>query len=221
VSQPLVIFDFDGVLVDSEVLSNQVLSFVLTELGYPVTPDESHARFIGMKMRRVRETVEQDWGRQLPDRFEHMLHQQAHERMVPEIQAVRGAPALLDGFTHPRCIASNSNHTWIRMALDATAMRHHFEDRALFSAADVAEGKPAPDLFLHAADRMGTTPESCIVVEDSRHGVVAARAAGMQVLGFDGGRHCAPGHADTLRAAGADTIFSDMRELADVLERLA
>jgi len=220
VSQPLVIFDFDGVLVDSEVLSNQVLSFVLTELGYPVTPEESHERFTGMKMRRVRETVEQDWGRPLPDRFEDMLHEQAHERMVPQIQAVVGAPALLDGFTHPRCIASNSNHTWIRLALDATAMRHHFEDRALFSAADVAEGKPAPDLFLHAASTMDYDPARCVVVEDSILGVTGAVAAGMTVFGFAGASHIQPGHEDVLRDIGAVATFDDLSLLPEMLAAL-
>ena len=219
-NQPLVIFDFDGVLVDSENLSNQVLSLVLTELGVPLTPVECHTRFTGMKLARVRQTVEKETARPLSDRFEEMIRKQTRDRMVPELEAVPGAADLLSGFRQPRCIASNSSHAWIRMALDATEMRHHFEDQALFSAADVAEGKPAPDLFLHAASTMDYDPTRCVVVEDSILGVTGAVAAGMTVFGFAGASHIQPGHEDVLRDIGAVATFDDLSLLPEMLAAL-
>lgn len=219
-SERLLIFDFDGTLVDSEVLSNQVLSSVLTGLGYPLTPEESHRRFTGMKMVQVRESVEADLAGPLSDRLEDLVRQEAHRRIETELEAVAGAAELLAGLDGPRCIASNSGHSWIALGLERTGLRSYFEAHAVFSAADVDQGKPAPDLFLHAARTMQADPARCIVIEDSLLGVRGGVAAGMTVLGFAGASHVEAGHHDALRAEGARLVFDALSELPKILSEL-
>lgn len=216
----LVIFDFDGVLVDSEVLSNQVIAAVLTALGYPLTAAESHRRFTGLNARAVRDAVEADLGRALSAEFETMVREQAHSRAATELRMVAGADALLRGLAGPRCIASNSGPLWIDLGLRATGLEAHFLPANRFSAAHVARGKPAPDLFVHAAASMGIDPAACLVIEDSVHGVHGALAAGMRVLGFTGASHIEDGHADVLLRAGVLSVFDDLTQLPDLLRRL-
>jgi len=216
----LVVFDFDGVLVDSEVLSNQVLASVLTALGYPLSPAESHRRFTGLNVRAVRDAVEADQGRALASEFEAMVREQAHARMATELRMVAGADALLRELDGPRCIASNSGPLWIELGLRATGLDAFFRPEIRFSAAQVARGKPAPDLFLHAAAAMRIDPAACVVIEDSVHGVNGALAAGMRVLGFTGASHIEDGHAAVLLRAGVDAAFDDLTALPDLLRRL-
>ena len=216
----LIVFDFDGVLVDSEVLSNQVLASVLTELGYPLTPAESHRRFTGLNVRAVRQAVEGDRGRPLAAEFEAMVREQAHRRIATELTMVAGADTLLRGLDGPRCIASNSSPVWIDLALRATGLDAFFLPQCRFSAAQVAKGKPAPDLFIHAATAMAVDPTACVVIEDSVHGVRGARTAGMRVLGFTGASHIEAGHDAILREAGVEAVFDDFTQLPDLLRRL-
>ena len=216
----LIVFDFDGVLVDSEILSNRVLASVLSELGYPMTPAESHRRFTGLNVRAVRESVELDRGRPLAPAFETMVREQAHRRIQTELQMVAGADTLLRGLAGPRCIASNSGPLWIDLALRTTGLDAFFLPECRFSAAQVAKGKPAPDLFVHAAAAMGVDPTACIVIEDSVHGVRGARTAGMRVLGFAGASHIEEGHDAILREAGVEAVFDDLMELPEILKRL-
>ena len=216
----LIVFDFDGVLVDSEPLSNSVLAAVLTELGCPTTPAESHRRFTGLNVRAVREAVEREHGRALPTTFESMVREQAHRRIETELRMVQGADRLLGGLAGPRCIASNSGPLWIDLALRATGLDGFFAPACRFSAAQVAKGKPAPDLFIHAAASMGADPTACVVIEDSVHGVRGALTAGMRVLGFTGASHIEHGHDAILREAGVDAVFDDLTELPEVLRRL-
>jgi HAD superfamily hydrolase (TIGR01509 family) len=217
-SAGLVIFDCDGVLVDSEPLANRVLASVLTEMGCPTTPQDCIDRYTGMNVRTVRGAVEERFGRGLPEDFETVVRSRAHAALEDELCALPGAAALLAGFPHERCVASNSGPDWVRRALGATNLARYFAADAIFSAADVTEGKPAPDLFLHAAQSMGHGPKVCVVIEDSILGVRAGVAAGMTVLGFTGASHIADGHGERLRATGAADIFDDLTALPALLE---
>jgi HAD superfamily hydrolase (TIGR01509 family) len=216
----LVVFDFDGVLVDSEVISNEVLAAVLTVLDYPLSTADCHRRFTGLKIEAIREMIEAELGHAFSPRLEEMVRDESYRRLASELKMVRGADALLRALEGPRCIASNSGPRWIDLGLRATGLEPFFRPEIRFSAAQVARGKPAPDVFLHAAASMGTDPAACVVIEDSVHGVHGARAAGMRVLGFIGASHILDGHAAVLRGAGVEAVFDDLSALPDLLRRL-
>jgi HAD superfamily hydrolase (TIGR01509 family) len=216
----LVIFDNDGVLVDSEGLANQVLADLLTSYGYPVTRDESVRRFMGTTMAGVRATVEDEIGAPLPADFEQRYHDGLFAGFRSDLQPVPGVVAVLDDLERrgvPFCVASSGTHERIGLALSIVGLLDRFGDR-IFSADDVARGKPAPDLFLHAAARMSTPPERCVVVEDSPAGVTAARAAGMRVVGYAAMTPAAR-LADTGAGAGAgaDVVITSMADLPAAL----
>jgi HAD superfamily hydrolase (TIGR01509 family) len=183
----LVIFDNDGVLVDSEPISNRLLADHLTELGHPTTYEDSIRDFMGSAMHRVHDVIHERSGKRLPDGFEEEFHARVFAAFERDLQPVEGiAPVLeklaADGI--PYCLASSGTHERIRVALRTTGLRAYFPESRIFSAQDVARGKPAPDLFLHAARTLGVPPARCVVVEDSPLGVEAARAAGMDVFAF-------------------------------------
>lgn len=212
----LMIFDCDGVLVDSEPLANRVLAEFLTELGLPHTQHECSARYVGKSIPSIKALIEAESGLRLPDDFHAELWRRDRIAFADNLQPIDGvahALAVLDG---PRCVASSSMPERILNSLTVTGLLDYFEPH-LFSASQVANGKPAPDLFLFAAERMGAQPEDCLVIEDSRAGVEAGKAAGMRVLGFGGGGHCGAGHLDMLTAAGADEVFDDMARLKDLV----
>lgn len=212
-SVDLVIFDCDGVLVDSEIVSFEAEAEVLAELGISVPVDELIERFVGMSSASAFATLQRECGIRLPPDFAARCRQRVLEAFDKKLRPIAGVAALLEGLTHRRCVASSSEPARIRHALTLTGILRHF-DPHIFSAVQVTHGKPAPDLFLFAAAQMGVAPERCIVIEDSVPGVTAARAAGMAVLGFTGGGHCRNGHADRLRAAGAAEVFGGMGEIA-------
>ena len=212
----LLIFDCDGVLVDSETLSSQVLADFLTELGYPLTAAESVARFTGMSISGVGLAIAAE-GHGLPADFVDEVNRRADAVFDRDLKAVTGVAAVLAQLSGPRCVASSGRPARIARSLRSTGLDRFFAPEVLFSAAMVARGKPAPDLFLHAAAAMGAAPADCVVVEDSMLGVQAARAAGMPVLGYAGAGHCGPDHADRLRALGAAAVFDDMARLPDLL----
>jgi HAD superfamily hydrolase (TIGR01509 family) len=216
----LVIFDCDGVLVDSEPVACRVMARELTALGYPLTPDDCRDRFTGVSMKTVMERIEADWRRPLPAGFEDHLRDKDFEAFRAELRAVAGVEEMLARLGTPRCVASSGTPEKIRFTLTVTGLIGAFEPH-LFSARMVEHGKPAPDLFLHAAERMNTPPEACVVVEDSVAGIAAARAARMRVLGFAGAGHASPGYAERLAAAGADTVFTRMADLPALLARPA
>jgi HAD superfamily hydrolase (TIGR01509 family) len=208
----LVIFDCDGVLVDSERLVVRVESAMLTELGWPLTEAEVSERFMGRSPEYMWAEVEAYLGDRLPpgwmDRFEPRYKHVLEAELAP----VDGLPEALERIALPSCVASSSPHDWLRFVLELTGLYERFAGR-IFSATEVAHGKPAPDLFLHAARRMGVSPARCVVVEDSRYGVQAARAAGMRVLGFAGGL------TPVEFLEGPNTIvFEHMRELPGLVE---
>ena len=208
----LVIFDNDGVVVDSEVLANGVLADLLTELGHSTTLEQSIATYLGGTLAGVRTIVEARSGAPLPADFEDTYHRRIFAAFDAGLRPVPGIRAVLEKLAAPYCLASSGTRERIVRSLTVTGLLSFFEDR-IFSAEDVTHGKPAPDLFLHTASRMGTAPGRCVVIEDSANGVEAARAAGMRVLGY-----AALTPADRLQ--GADAIFASMDELLGLLDTL-
>lgn len=212
-SYELVIFDNDGVLVDSEPLANRVLAGYLTELGHPTSYEDSIRDYMGGAVHRVHDTVLARSGRRLPDGFDEELHARTVEAFRRDLQPVAGAADVLsklDADGVPYCVASSADHARIRVALRKAGLARFFDEDRIHSAQDVGRGKPAPDLFLHAASAMGFSPADCAVVEDSPLGVAAAVAAGMDVYGF--AAMTPPG-----RLADSTKRFTDMSELHDLL----
>ena len=207
----LVIFDCDGVLVDSERLAVRIDVRVLAELGWILTEQEVVERFMGRTHEYMVSEIEAFLGRPLAPDWEDPFHQLYRDAFAAELQPVAGVVEALDRITLPTCVASSGTHEKIRFTLGLTNLYDRFAGR-IFSASEVARGKPAPDLFLHAAKRMGVDPAACAVVEDSRYGVEAARAAGMLALGFAGGLTA----AEQLQGPGT-IVFTEMRELPSLL----
>jgi HAD superfamily hydrolase (TIGR01509 family) len=213
VSNPirLVIFDCDGVLVDSERIAVRVDVVVLAELGWVMTEAEVVERFMGRTDEYMVSQIEAHLGRPLPGNWEEPFQRLYREAFEAGLKPVPGILEVLDEIATPTCVASSGTHERIRYTLGLTGLYTRFVGR-IFSASDVARGKPAPDLFLHAANRMGADPSECAVVEDSRYGIEAARAAGMRAFGYAGG--LTPRH----RLEGIGTVvFQDMRELPRLL----
>jgi HAD superfamily hydrolase (TIGR01509 family) len=218
-SVDLVIFDCDGVLVDSEAISCRAHAETLTRHGYPITADQVLIRFLGVSDREARMTVEAELGRSLSDDFEAQMKQAALQRYADDLQSIPYVDEVIAAIALPKCVASSGTPEKIRHGLDCAKLYDLLAPH-IFSATQVRRGKPAPDLFLFAAEQMGVAPARCLVIEDSVPGVTGARAAGMTVLGFHGGSHCQMGHADLLREAGAAATFDDMRQLADLVRRM-
>lgn len=210
----LIIFDNDGVLVDSEPVANQVLASLLTEYGFPCTPEESIATFMGHSMPQVRAMVEERLGRPVPADLEARYIAQLFPTFERSLRPIPGIEDALRAIDRTVCVASSGTHERIRLTLGAAGLWDRFGGR-VFSAQDVVRGKPAPDLFLHAAASLGVDPRRCAVVEDSPAGVTAANAAGMTSFGF---ARLVP--AERLaHATGA--VFSDMRLLPGLLQASA
>ena len=215
----LVIFDCDGVLVDSEVISSRAHAETLTRHGYPITPEQVLERFLGVSDREARQTIETEICRKLPDDFEAQMKQAALRRYADELPTISHVGAAIAAISLPKCVASSGTPDKIRHGLTCAGL-YDLLAPSIFSASQVERGKPAPDLFLFAAAQMRTAPARCIVIEDSIPGVTGALAAGMTVLGFHGGSHCRPGYDQTLRAAGAALTFDDMRQLPDLIAQI-
>jgi HAD superfamily hydrolase (TIGR01509 family) len=215
----LVIFDCDGVLVDSEVISCRAHAETLTRHGYPITEDEVLHRFLGVSDREARLIIEREIGRKLPDDFEAQVKVATLKFYAGDLKAIAGVAAAIAAIEVPKCVASSGTPEKIRHGLECAGL-YDLLSPHIFSATQVKRGKPAPDLFLYAASEMRAAPERCLVIEDSIPGVTGAVAAGMTVLGFHGGSHCQPGHADKLRAAGAALLFDDMQELPELVRQV-
>jgi HAD superfamily hydrolase (TIGR01509 family) len=215
----LLMFDCDGVLVDSELLGNRTLAGALAECGYPITPEECRRRFLGMALPSVFKAVGEERGFPLPDDIEARIRARDGETFGRELKAIDGIHHVLDILDGQRCVASSGSMDKMRFTLSLTGLWGRFAPH-IFSARAVGRGTPAPDLFLYAARQMGFAPADCVVVEDSVNGVLAGQAAGMVVLGFTGGGHCGPEHEANLTRAGARAVFADMRRLPDVLAGL-
>jgi HAD superfamily hydrolase (TIGR01509 family) len=212
----LIIFDCDGVLVDSEPIAARVLAGAVRDLGLDLTVDEIIERFTGVSLKTVLAGIEKDLGRPLPDDFADRLRERDTAAFRRELRAIAGIEGAVASLPMARSVASSGSIAKMRLTLGLTGLLTLFEPH-LFSSHQVALGKPAPDLFLYAAARMGVDPTRCVVVEDAVAGVRAAAAAGMRCLGFTGGGHCSSAHAARLTAAGADQVFSDMRQLPSLV----
>jgi HAD superfamily hydrolase (TIGR01509 family) len=215
----LIIFDCDGVLVDSEVISCRAHAETLTRHGYPITADQVFERFLGQSMRHAALEVEAELGRSLPDDFHAQVYAEIFRSFAESLEATPHINEALAAISLPVCVASSGPPEKISASLNRVGLYDRFAPN-IFSAVQVKRGKPAPDLFLFAAARMQAAPERCLVIEDSVAGITGARAAGMTVLGFHGGSHCRPGYGDTLRAAGCALTFDDMRQLPGLIGRI-
>jgi HAD superfamily hydrolase (TIGR01509 family) len=209
----LVIFDCDGVLVDSEKLAVRVEARLITSLGWAIGEAEVLERFVGRSDTYMLGELERALGRSLPE-WPERYREALGEAFRAELRPVDGIEAALDELRLPSCIASSGTHEKLRLTLGLTGLLPRFEGR-IFSVTEVDRGKPAPDLFLHAASRCGVPSERCVVVEDSRSGVEAARAAGMRCLGFAGGLT-----PPEWLAGDATIVFDDMAELPRLLHSM-
>jgi HAD superfamily hydrolase (TIGR01509 family) len=209
----LVIFDNDGVLVDSEPIPNRLLAAYLTELGHPTSYEDSIRDYMGSAMHRIHDLVRERTGQRLPDDFDDVFHARVFAAFERELKPVAGAGDVLEKLVvdgTPYCVASSGSHERIRVGHRTTGLDRWFDEGRIFSSQDVGRGKPAPDLFLYAAERMGVAPERCVVVEDSPLGVQAAVAAGMDVYGFTAMTPAA-------KLADATRLISRMEELTGLL----
>jgi HAD superfamily hydrolase (TIGR01509 family) len=214
----LLIFDCDGVLVDSEPLACRVDAEVLGALGFAIAAEDIRRRYVGKSLTDMIAGIEAEHGRALPEDFGARLNATLLDRFRTELQPMPGVRDAIVSLPGRRCVASSSLPERVALSLTVTGLIDLFDHR--FSSSQVGRGKPAPDLFLFAAEQMGAPPPDCIVIEDSIYGVEAARAAGMRVIGFTGGGHCGPEHADALRARGADAVIGAMADLTEAV-RLA
>ena len=211
----LIIFDCDGVLIDSEILVCRLTSEELTRLGFPIGVDDVIRRFAGRAEASMIAEVERDWGRPVPAAYRSRMRSRVAQSYAGELQAIPGVLDTLNAIRCGICVASSSGPEKLQLGLRSTGLLDRFGENVI-SAARVANGKPAPDVFVYAAGWMRAAVETCLVVEDSVPGVRAARAAGMRVVGFTGGRHCGAGHAERLLDAGAERVIGDMAELRHI-----
>lgn len=215
----VVIFDCDGVLVDSELIALGQTRRALDAAGLSLSHDEALERFLGLSVETIIERAEADLAAALPAGFRSALSHDILARFPGELKGIAGVRQAVAGLGCQVCVASSSPPERIRLALAIAGYGGLFEPN-IFSASMAARGKPHPDLFLYAAQQMGAAPEQCLVVEDSAPGVLAAASAGMEAFGFTGGSHhagAAPG--ERLKAAGAALIFDDMRQLPQIIAR--
>ncbi len=218
-SPELLIFDCDGVLVDSEIIANRILSERLTALGYAVTTEQCLARFVGYSTAKIIAEVTSS-GIDLPDDFEPFLKRNDEDLFAAELKAIPGVADVLAQLPHKKCVASSGAPDKIRRNLTTTHLIDYFNSH-LYSAHMVKNAKPAPDLFLHAAKQFNVDPGNCLVIEDTALGIQAAQAAGMPVLGFAGGSHCNDAYRARLVTTGIETIFSDMALLPSLITKRA
>ena len=203
-----VVFDCDGVLVDSEPISNRVLAVLLTEAGMPISPEGAVEAFMGRSWKNVLAWADERGG--LPEGFRRRYLDAMFAAFEAELRPVPGIAEALDAIALPNCVASSASLEKMRFTLGHTGLWQRFDGR-IFSATEVEHGKPAPDLFLHAAASMGWDPAGCAVVEDAPAGVEAGRRAGMTVFGY-------AGRTPAEQLGGAHRVFGDMAELPGLLQ---
>ncbi|MFL2804360.1 MAG: HAD family hydrolase [Dehalococcoidia bacterium] len=209
----LVIFDCDGVLVDSEPISNQVLSELLTEIGLPTTFEKSLELFLGKSWQDSLKTIESLLGKKPPENLFDEYMKRMFKLFETDLEPIKGIPQVLDNLNFPKCVASSGPYEKIYKTLGSTQLLSFFEGN-IFSAVDVKNGKPAPDLFLHAARQMNSDPTNSVVIEDSPAGIEAALKANMKVLAFDqfGYNHFIP--------SNKGKTFSSMKDLINIIDHL-
>lgn len=215
----LLIFDCDGVLVDSEVIAFDVLAQMLTELGLPMSFAESRRRFMGRRTGDVLAEIEKELGHPIALDTGARMKAALFARLRNDLKPVAGVAAAIARVPRPICVASSSPPDRIALSLEVTGLAALFGTH-VFSAEQVAHGKPAPDLFLLAAKSMGVPPQDAIVIEDSPAGVTAARSAGMGIIGFAGASHADGALIAALREAGAENVITDMADLPAAIGRV-
>ena len=213
------ILDFDGVLIESEYVSNKQIADYLTAIGHPTSVEESMNNFMGLAGDAFIGAIERWIGRALPDDF-HGAREAEDARVLAEgLEAVAGAVAFVESLPPdlPKAIASSSSVEWIERHLDHLGLRHHFGDHLYSGRTHVERGKPAPDLYLHAARELGADIRRTVIVEDSPVGVQGALASGAEVIGLAAGLHCFSGHAERLRALGVERVAHSFDEVAAMI----
>lgn len=216
----LLIFDCDGVLVDSEPISIAVLLEIIAEAGVLLDEDTAYRRFLGRSMATMAEVMHQEFDLTMTAKHLEAMRARLYDRFRRELKPIPGILDALSAIAIPRCVASSSQPERIRLSLDVTGLLESFEPH-LYSSTMVDNGKPAPDLFLYAANQMSADPSLCVVIEDSPAGILAAKRAGMRVFAFVGGSHARPsGLREAAAALAPDAIFDDMRRLPDLLESM-
>ena len=215
------IFDCDGVLVDSEAIIHRVEREHLAKIGLDYPPQEFTLKFAGLAttefMREMADEYRRKFGTTLPDGFEERVNRAKHAALDNELVVVPDALDMVKAWKKPKAVASSSRLKPLIRKLDQMGLLEHF-DGHVYSAESVHRGKPDPAIFLFAADKLQAAPDQCAVIEDSVLGVRAAKAAGMLAIGFTGGEHCGPGHEKNLTEAGADFVVANFAELMGSLE---
>jgi len=218
----LIIFDCDGVLVDSEIVAARVEAELLKKAGHEISAEELSERYSGLTFRDILLSIEREaqilFQASLIDTAETLID----KRLAREVKAIEGVGYAVATLPYKKCICSNSTRSRIETMLKRARLVGLFDD-VIFSSAETptARPKPAPDVFLYAAKEFDADPKDCVVIEDSTHGIHGAKAAGMRVVGFTGGSHSWPGHADALTAAGAETVINRMSDLPAIVAALA
>jgi len=223
-SQPdLVIFDFDGVLVDSEITAARIEAELLTASGYPISPEDLTELYAGLTFKDILLKAEEHADVPLKASLIDEAEALVDKALRREVTAIEGAARAVASVTGPKCICSNSRGERIAFMLEKTGLDRYFDKDRVFSSLETptAKPKPAPDVFLFAATTLGAAPEKTFVVEDSVHGITGAKAAGMRVIGFTGASHSFPGHADQLMEAGAETVIRRWSDFPSVLAALS
>lgn len=213
----LIIFDYDGVVADSEVLNSTVMAEQLSALGLPTTLDDVLAAYTGKRWRDNRPAVEAALGRPCPDDFHTTWFATCRARAPHQLKPVQGVIDFMDARPEARCIASSSGPDWIGVGLELFGLTEQF-DGSVFTGLRVERGKPHPDIFLHAAETLGVDPARALVIEDSEAGVTAGVAAGMTVVGLLAGGHVRDGHAERLRDRGAHYVADSYAAVADFMD---
>ncbi|MGV1870571.1 HAD-IA family hydrolase [Agrobacterium rosae] len=218
----LIIFDCDGVLVDSEIIAAQVEARLLTDAGYPISTEEMGERFSGMTWKNILLEVEREASIPLSASLLEKSEKLLDARLERDVKVIEGVKTALSRLTLPRCICSNSSSARLEMMLTKVGLKPYFEGH-IYSAKDLGADrvKPKPDIFLHGAKQFDVSPDRVVVIEDSVHGIKGARAAGMRVIGFTGASHTYPSHADRLTDAGAETVIARMQDLPATIEALS
>lgn len=212
----LIIFDCDGVLIDSESMACATDAELLTEAGFPITAEEMAHRFAGVPSDAVYTAIEAELGKPLPADLEDRFKARMVEKYRNELQPIDGIADVLRALPHARCVASSSSPAKLALGLIETDLFEALYPH-IFSTSLVRRGKPHPDIFLYAAKKMGVPHTHCVVIEDSVAGVTAAHAAQMASVGFTGGSHCGIGHVQRLKDAGASHVISRMPVLPALL----
>lgn len=213
------LFDFDGVLIESEASGNRHLADYLTGVGFPTTPEQSMAQFMGLSGNDFLAAIEAHIGAPIPPDFRAARRAEDERCLLEGIEEVAGATAFVRALpaTLPRAVVSSSRVRWIATHLEHLDLRCAFGEHLYSGAEHVANGKPAPDLYLYAAEKLGVAIERCAIIEDSPVGATGAVASGAFVIGLVAGGHCAPDHGDRLRAIGVDAVARNFDEITTLL----